>query len=441
MRMIIDKKIYFFGNIETLLLSLIAITIPLKLNLGNISIIISVFYAFILLLKGEVYLRNFKGYYFLMPLFLFLIAVLSALFSKDISEGLHQLEKLLLMILLPFIFSAFKERGIKVFKIIYTYAFGVTLAVIILLIFNLLKILYDAPAEELFFFDFTSLYDQHPVYFSTNILIAIFFLIHFFLVKKCDYLKPKYVFVLIILNVLGLIFCASKAVIFCFFVLLLLYAIIFRKTFSHKTLFLAFALLLIGVLSAAYIPTVKERFIEGLTFNSKDFMPTNNLLESKKFSYQEKESISDLELRLIFIKIGTFHILNDEKLLFGYGLGDVQHYLDYYYMTYNLAPNWYEGHNLHNQYLQFLVTFGIFGYLLFISYLLYSLHYSYRNKNIMHLLFIVMILFVFIFEVYMARTKGIVFLFFFNTLFLTQKIKFEVSNFRDERNTKLSRRI
>lgn len=439
--MIINKKIYFFGNIETLLLSLIAITIPLKLNLGNISIIISVFYAFILLLKGEVPLRNFKGFYFLMPLFLFLIAVLSALFSKDISEGFHQLEKLLLMLLLPFIFSAFKERGLKVFKIIYTYAFGVTLAVIILLIFNLLKILYGAPTKELFFFDFTSLYDQHPVYFSTNILLAIFFLIHFFLVKKCDYLKLKYAFILITLNISGLIFCASKAVIFCFLILLLLYAIIFRKNFSHKTLLLAFGLLLIGALSIAYIPTVKERFIEGLTFNSKDFMPTNNLSESKKFSYQEKDSISDLELRLIFFKIGIFHTLNDEKLLFGYGLGDVQHYLDYYYMTYNLAPNWYEGYNLHNQYLQFLVTFGIFGYLLFILYLLYSLYYSNRKKNIIHLLFIVMILFVFIFEVYMARNKGIVFLFFFNTLFLTQKIKFESSNFRDERNTKLSRWI
>mgnify|MGYP003642268266 FL=1 len=169
---------------------------------------------------------------------------------------------------------------------------------------------------------------------------------------------------------------------------------------SRKTLLLTFGILLLGITSVIFVPHIEERFSSGLVYNSKDFTPTVDLLKAKKFTYEEKSNISDLELRLIFFKIGLFHTIQDGKVLFGYGLGDVQHYLDYYYMSYNLAPNWYEGFNLHNQYLQFLVTYGVFAFLLFVFYLLYSLDISIRTNNIIHLFFMIMILFVFIFEVF-----------------------------------------
>jgi O-antigen ligase len=140
-------------------------------------------------------------------------------------------------------------------------------------------------------------------------------------------------------------------------------------------------------------------------------------------------------LRVIFAKIGIYHVLKDRKFLFGYGLGDVQHHLDYYYMSYNLAPNWYEGFNLHNQYIQYLVTYGVLTLLIFVYYLIQSLIISIKGDNVLHLFFMIMIMFLFIFEVYLARNKGIVLLFFFNTLFLTQKFKFESSHTRYERCT------
>ena len=109
MKLIVDKKLYFFGNIETLLVALMAATIPFKLNLGNVTIVVSVLYALFLLIKGKVPLRNFRAFYFLIPITLFLIAVVSALMSKDITEGILQLNKLLLMVLIPFVLCALRE--------------------------------------------------------------------------------------------------------------------------------------------------------------------------------------------------------------------------------------------------------------------------------------------------------------------------------------------
>lgn len=428
MKLINNKNLYFFENVETLLFALFALTIPFKLNIGNAVIIISFLYALYLLVKKRVSTKNFKSFYFIIPVLLFLISVISALTSKNIYEGVFQLEKLLLMLIIPFVLIAFKDRYIRVLKVIFSFSFGVSLATLILLVINCVKIIKGAPLEKLFFFDFTLLYDQHPVYFSTYLVISFFLVVHYFLVK----FKPipvKWIYLVLLIHLLGLIFCASKAVLICFFAFLFFYSLVNRNT-SRKFLLITSSILLLVAMNIFFIPNLKQRFANGLVYNSKEFVPTQNLLETKKFTYDEKTNISDLELRVIFFKIGLYHTLNDGKALFGYGLGDVQNYLDYYYMSYNLAPNWYEGFNLHNQYLHYFATYGIFALSLFIFYLFYSVIISIKTKNSMHFLFMLMILFVFLFEVYLARNKGIVILFFFNTFFLTQSFKFEDRDFR-----------
>lgn len=439
MKPIIEKNIYFFGNIETLLLAAVAFAIPFQINFGNITIIVSVLYASLLLLYRKTSFSNFKSFYFLIPVILFFIAFVSAITSKDIGEGMHQLEKLLLMVLIPLIISTFHARNINFFKVFCLFSSGITLATLILLAINLSKLISGAPYEELFFFEFTKIYDQHPVYYSTNIVLSIFFVVDNFIVNNSKYKNLKIVYPVTLIHLLGLMFCASKAVIICFFALLILYIIIIKKEVSKKILLLTFSVISIGILSIIFNPFIKERFKEGLTYDSIKFKPTTDLLKSKKFTYEEKFNISDIELRIIFFKIGAYHTIKDGRILFGYRLGDVQHYLDYYYMTYNLAPNWFEGHNLHNQYLQYFITYGIFGYLFFISYIFYSLYISFKKRNVLHLLFILMILFVFIFEVYLARNKGIVFFFFFNSIFLIYNKQDENRNFRHSRNTKSSR--
>lgn len=429
MKKLIHKAYLFFGNIQTFLLTLIAATIPLKINLGNAAIIINFVYALFLIAQKRVSIKNFKSFYFYIPVLLFLIAIASALSSKDIEEGIFQLEKLTFFVLIPTILCTFKEKNIDFEKISFGFLLSVSVSTSILLANNLIKFINGTPSDQLFFFDFTNPYDQHPIYFSIYILMSILFIAYYFSYQKMKFLSFKLAACMVIILTTGLIFCASKIIIACFVLFLIVY--LFYSYKKHRKKFLIPLALLIGVISMTMlVPNLNERFSTGLNLRSNDFLPTTELVNTKKFTYQEKKNISDLELRIIFIKIGLYHTIEDGKLLFGYGLGDVQNYMDYYYMSYNLAPNWYEGFNLHNQYLQYLATYGTLALLLLIVYLLSSLRASIRTRNIMHLFFVIMIMIVFTFEVYLARNKGIVLLLFFNSLFLIQKTNCANSNFR-----------
>jgi len=116
--------------------------------------------------------------------------------------------------------------------------------------------------------------------------------------------------------------------------------------------------------------------------------------------------------------------------LFGYGVGDVQDYLDYHFMFYNLAPSWYEGYNVHNQYVQFVINGGIVLLILFLIYLSGIIKIAFRHKNLLMLLFLLFILNIFLFESVLQRVKGIIFFVFFCNIFLTESIKHESSDIR-----------
>jgi O-antigen ligase len=154
------------------------------------------------------------------------------------------------------------------------------------------------------------------------------------------------------------------------------------------------------------------------------------LEEAKVFSNSEIDSISDLELRVIFSKIALYHLIDDNKLIFGYGVSDYQDYLDYYYMYYGLAPFHYEGYSPHNQYVFTLVNSGLIGLSILLTYLVYSFYYAFRKKHYLYLSFLTLFCFSMLFETYLLRTKGIVFFFFFNSIFLIYNQQNENRNIR-----------
>src|SRR5690606_30773464 len=272
----------------------------------------------------------------------------------------------------------------------------------ILILFGLYNIFNGESVNILLFHNFPLLFDQHPVYFALYLTLSIFSLTYYF--HKIDELViGKKIVLISSLSILisGLILTVSKSVIFIFFILYPLFFLFLKKRVKTKIL-ICFSFLVVGLIVFNF-PAVKERFKDGLEFNIKNFQPTNNLVEAKVFEHQDKVEISDLELRYIFWKIGFFHFINEGKFLFGYRNGDVQDYLDYYYLMYGLAPNWYEGYNIHNQYLHTLITYGVFVFLLFCLYLGLSFYYAFKYKNLLHQLFLITVCFIFVFEVILVR--------------------------------------
>lgn len=415
---------------EESLICFIAAMIPYMLNVGNLAVILSAVYALYLVLAKKTTLKQYKNLGFYFPLIYFIIVVISALTSKNIGYGLKVINKHQLLLLIPFVLFSFRHVCYNLRKVLMVFAISTCIATFILIVNGCVHLMLGKGMNVMFFHEFTLLYDQHPVYFALYIALSIFVLIQYSRkLEVIPVLRNKLVlFLLLFILFCGLILTASKAVIFIFFLLFSFQILSLVKQNNQKII----VLILIGVLItvAANIPTIQNRFVEGVHFDFEGFKPTNNLAEAYVFDYNNKEQISDLELRYIFLNISLFHITQDQKLLFGYKVGDVQNYLDYYYMYYGLAPNWYEGHNVHNQYLQVLISLGLITFLFFMSYMLYCFISALKSENKIYFLFFVMMGFAFLFESYFERNKGIVFFIFMNTLFLIDFLKYENRNIR-----------
>lgn len=413
------KISWFFKNksaINTILLCAIAATVPYKINFGNLMVIIAFVYNIMTFNRGNY--SKFKSIAFIFPIFFFLIILFSSVFSKNNIEAINKLDLELLMVLIPFIIINHSVNNQSFKKVLNTFFYSCTISTFILLVNNFIKIVNGKDIEFLVFHHFTELYDQHPVYYSLYLSLAIFY-------KLNSIIKERRVTIIniasFVLLSIGIMFCASKAVIAIDIILLL--AFIFTKIKNTKTRILSIIGFVVLSTTIININFIKDRFLEGLRFDYSlsMFEPTNDFNSKKYFDYEAKTAISDLELRYILGKIAIYHAKEDHKIYFGYGKGDVQTYLDYYNFSYNLGPNWYEGFNLHNQYLDFLITYGIFALILFLLYLTYSIYIAMKTNNLVYLFFLATICFVFLFESILNRNMGIVYFYFFNTLFLKRR--------------------
>lgn len=430
MNVFIKLKLFIKDNPGNFLLCLIATMIPFKMNIGNTAIIISFIYALYFKYKTGLKFGKIKYVILYFPLAFFIINLISALLSKNILDGIKTVDKNLLLVLIPLTLYFLKKTNNFLKQTLTVFAISCSIATLILLVYGGYNIFRGQSIDVLFFHNFSIIYDQHAVYFALYLALSIFSLTHYY--NKINLLNPKNRFLLLtslLILLLGLFLTASKAVIFIFLILYFFQLFSLLKIMRYRILVLLSFMLIVVVLCNTEI--IKTRFIDGLEFNINNFQPTNDLVKAKVFNYKDKVAISDLELRYIFFKIGTFHFLDDGKFFFGYGVGDVQDYLDYYYLTYGLAPNWYEGFNVHNQYLQMLITYGVFVFLFFLGYIIISFHYAIKHRSLLHLFFLIMICFIFIFEVTLVRNKGIVFFYFFNTLFFLNYTRFENSYFRN----------
>lgn len=430
MNVFVKLKLFIKENTGSFLLCLIATMIPFKMNMGNVAIIISFIYALYFRYKKGLKFNKTNYYIIYFPLGFFIINLISALLSRNIHDGIKSIDKNLLVIIIPLTLLFLNKTNDFLKQTLTVFAVSCSIATFILLIYGGYNILIGESIDVLFFHNFSIIYDQHAVYFALYLALSIFSLTHYY--NKINLLSLKIKFLLLtslLILLIGLFLTASKAVIFIFLILYFFQLVSLFKIMKTRILVFISFMLMVVVLSNTEI--IKTRFVNGLEFNIKNFQPTNDIVKAKVFNYKEKVAISDLELRYIFFKIGMFHFLDDGKLFFGYGVGDVQDYLDYYYLTYGLAPNWYEGFNVHNQYLQTLITYGVFVFLVFLGYIIISFHYAIKHKSLLHLSFLILICFIFIFEVTLVRNKGIVFFYFFNTLFFLNYIRFENSYSRN----------
>lgn len=399
-------------RVNFLLLAFVVVAIPFKINIGNFALILAfVFNVFFLKPSNLVRLKRFV---FLFPVLFFFIVVVWAFFGKEFYEGISRLDRHLIPILITLVLANQNPSSIHYNRLITIFSWAVVGATIALLVNFFIGLLQGQTMAELTFHGFSSLFDQHPVYFSLYASLALFCFVE--QSYKQGFALSRAIGTLVLL--LGLLLSASKAILAMDMAIFVLY-FGFAKIAIKRKLVL-FSTIIILLFSAAQIGFLKERFYSGLTLseNIVAFEPTNDFEEKVKFSYQEKQAISDLDLRYLMAKISIYHLVQDKKVLFGYGPAMFQDYFDYYLYSYNLGPNWFSGFNVHNQYLHILLNYGVLVLILFLLYLALCIKVALKNKNYTFIAFLLLCTFVFLFEVVLIRNKGILFFYFFNVLFL-----------------------
>lgn len=425
-------KKFLLSNFDQWALVLIAATLPWNIPIGNgVLITVVVLGVLLSIYKGEwSWVDEWKT---LLPVgVFFLLIIISSMTSDNATQALKQIDKALLLPLVSIAVLRF-YRYTSMELLTKAMAYSTAMAVLILLIIASLRYSFGQGTGAFFFHSFTEPINQHAVYFSLTALMSLLFYGEFAVPFIKSKMGGRGSLLLIVLLVLGVILCASKVVIAMTIILLPLYAIgpKINPIVKRMSLTLALALFTIGL----SLGPIRNRFVDGLALRKESVKPAVNVADTYEYSLEEVGKISDLEVRLIFIRIGAFHWWHDQQYIWGYGIGDVQDHLNYYYYVYGLAKGGYLNFNLHNQYLQTLVGMGIVGFLALLWLLWTSFRSAIGMSNGAHLTFLLIMSVVFLFECVLSRNKGILIFFFFNTIFLLKNLTVESSYLRDTRYT------
>lgn len=407
------------NEISNVLVCGIAASIPLTIKIGNIFIITSTVWSIIFLLMNKRYLslppKYIRGILFFSLLY-FCFILISTIYSYNYKTGLKLVDKSMFFVLMPLIIFVL-VKTVQSKKVLISFVLSTFTASIFCIVTSAYESIIYQDLNKMFFYDFTKTLDQHPVYFSYYIVLSLLILY----TKNIKFHKVLD-FVIKLILILSLILSFSKISISLFFIFLIV-NMIYKKDF-FKVRSLSF---FIGVAVTAVI-LLSQRFINDLEFDL-NFKPSDRVENAFQFSKEDKEFISDLELRYVFGSIAIYHCHKDSNMTFGYGVGDAQDYLDYYYMKYNLAPFWYEGYNIHNQYLQLLFSGGFVLLSILLLYLYKLFKISFKEKNRLMILFLIFITCAFLFESVLQRVKGVIFFVFFCNLFIAEiSLKYESRN-------------
>lgn len=107
-----------------------------------------------------------------------------------------------------------------------------------------------------------------------------------------------------------------------------------------------------------------------------------------------------------------------KNLILGVGPGDASKELREVYKNSGFSEVYYDNLNAHNQYLEVLLSMGIIGFLIFMSILGYMVYLSITGRNLLLMIFLLIVLCAFLFESILNRIAGLTFFSLFSFILL-----------------------
>jgi len=394
-------------KVDLWLVSLVLITLPLKHSI-NSAVIIFTFLYFLynyLINKNKPKLEiNQISIAFIS---IYLLAIVSLIWSVDIDESIKGLSQKLSYLILPILFVLIPKLSTSELNIVFSnFSKSVVLYALYCLSIGLFSYLKSSNIDALFYHNLSKpLNNINAIYMSTYTAFSLLFFFIKKLKKKSDY------FYLAVLSVF-LVLLSSKLIISITLLAIGFSPLFFKKETKKrilKTIFLISTLIIIIFLSKKIV----DRFT--IEINNTNF---SEVLSKKEFG--QVYYWTGASLRLFQIR-AFIELFEEDQILFkGYGIDASQSMLKKKYIQYNLYPGFYH-FNFHNQYLQVFSELGLLGLLFLLSVFYFSLKEAYINKNFFSLSFIILIAILCITESYLWRQRGMVFFITVTLLFFKEK--------------------
>lgn len=343
---------------------------------------------------------NFK--FFLVNSVVFIVMVITLLYSENVVYGVQRLTMFLSLAIFPLCFSMYSQEDVSYLfrnkeKYLSTY-------IITVVLFNIIPFMWfyitNYSFEEIIEHFPMAMkldvgkYGMHAIYLSMHCSIAILFSLYVLPSLSIRW-KMIGLIVLDVILICFLVIYAKKGSIIALTTVAFLFVLFQRKKLTIRPYLFALIGLLILVVA---IPRTRNKF-----------------LEFKKIEVVGKGAATSTNIRYTIYRVAKDVIL--ESPILGYGVGDYRSVLSDKYRDLGL-PVLQEGRfNAHNQFLSFLIIGGAVALLAFLATLIINFIFAVRFNNELLILLIIFYGILMLTDNILEKEAGVVyFALFFNFL-------------------------
>jgi O-antigen ligase len=350
--------------------------------------------------------------------FLFLLFFIWQLFglaySDYLKEGLRNIELRISMVLFPLIFitPAISIKNnirllLKIFALgaisfcLYALLYASYRSLIIsngTLLFNPHPL--ESPWLNYYYANELAIF-QHPSYLSVYLLFSVFITLESFFSNMISVRKRILWFTGCLILIISIYLLSSRAEILTSLLTIPLY--IFVKLKNGRGIKVLSFLSLIGVVLLISVFLTNPRVSRNLkTLSEKDLVE----LSKNEGRFKIWNTVSEIM---------------KNNLIFGVGTGDIQNQLNKGYINAGMPLVAKGNYNSHNQFLEILLENGLIGLIFFLSIFGVMFYIAFSEKNILYMVFIIIMLVSFMFEVMLNRLGGVSFFALFSFLLIYNK--------------------
>ena len=426
-----DIKIENKNNLAFLVVILVLISIPLPLIVNSFFIGLLVL---ITILNFQISNFTFQKNIAL-PIILFVLMLLSLLWTIDFTKSNTAIFKELPLFLIPLCFIFLKPFSeFQKNKILKYYSNTIFLFCVFYLIKAIIRFLINRDTNVFFYHELVTKI-VNAIHVSVYVAIAFFY----FFTKASKKTTDYFILATLLLMVFLL---SSKNIIVIFVGLIVLYHLFYSKL--SKQLRLKNLILVVAILiSFTFLDKIKERFKQEyetiMTDSTVNDVISKN--EDKVYNVSIKQAWTNEKFQPNDFFPGTafrvyqfriFLELMQENNVFwqGFGLNASYKKIEEKGINYNVylgdeSKNLegYQKKNFHNQYIQNFAELGVFGFLLLVIILFVNLKNGLINKDFIHISFAILMISLFLTETFLWRQRGVVFFTIMYCLFNSQTAK------------------